>query len=139
MKKTVVILMVICNVILFSCQTKQDIVWENQWECEVLPPEHQVMHDSATGAKLVFATTSTSKDVNFYFDLNCWTADLSLLAFTSDRTGRTEIFGYLARTGEIVRLQPADQSPAGNATVDYETHDIYCVRNNIAYQWHFDI
>ena len=118
---------------------KQEFVWENQWECEVFPPEHDVMYDSTTGAKLVFATTSESKDVNLYFDLNCWTADLSMLAFHSDRTGRRELFGYLPKTGELIRLQPASQTTAGNATVDYQTNDVYCVRNNIAYQWHLDI
>ena len=124
---------------LSACTSEKPVLWENEWECEVSPPEHDVRVDSTTGAKLIFATTNASKDLNFYFDLNCWTADLSLLAFTSDRTGRTELFGYLAKTGEIVRLQPADQSPAGNATVDYQTHDLYCVRDNVAYQWHLDI
>jgi hypothetical protein len=139
MKKVNLSLMVILLGSLVSCKPEQTVKWENQWECEVFPPEHQVVNDSSTGTRLVFATTSAAKDLNFYFDLNCWTGDLSLLAFTSERTGRRELFGYLAQTGEIVRLQPADQSPAVNATVDYQTHDLYCVRNDTAYQWHLDI
>jgi len=123
----------------FACGTEENQNWQSQWNCEVFPPEHEIAEDTTSGAKIVFATTSASKDVNFYFDLNCWSADLSLLAFYSDRTGRNELFGYLPETGELVRLQPPDQTPAGNATVDYQTHDLYCVKNNIAYQWHLTI
>ncbi len=106
------------------------------WECEVYPPEHEVTQDSVTGAKVIFVTSDSSRDVNLYFDLNSWFADLSMLAFYSERNGRFELFGYLPETGEIVRLQPAQKPFMGWATLDYQTHDIYVVRDNTICQWH---
>ncbi|TFG99216.1 MAG: hypothetical protein E4H13_09110 [Calditrichales bacterium] len=118
---------------------QQKQVWQKEWQCEVYPPEHLLTNDAQTGAQLRYITTHPGKDVNLYFDLNCWTADQSLLVFYSDRSGRQELFGYLPQSGEIVRLQPDDQSPAYNATVDYQSQDLYVVRDNCAYQWHVEI
>jgi len=122
-----------------TCSTFSKSQWSDSWECQVYPPEHEIIQDTETGARIIFVTTDSSRDTNLYFDLNCWFADLSMMAFYSDRTGRNELFGYLAKTGEIVRLQPAQQFVAGNETVDYQTHDIYIVRDNTVYQWHVDI
>jgi hypothetical protein len=80
-------------------------------------------------------TTDSSRDLNLYFDQNSWFFDLSMMVLYSNRTGRNELFGYLPETGELVRLQREDQHPAGMATVDYQSHDIYVVRNNVVYQW----
>lgn len=132
-------LTVILFTLLFACQSTQEKPVVNTWDCEVFPPEHRIETDSVSGAKIIYATTDTSKDLNFYFDLNSWTADLRLLAFFSNRTGQNELFGYLAPTGEIVRLQSPAQPVAFNATVDYQSPDIYVVRENQIFQWHLDI
>ncbi|MBN1348138.1 hypothetical protein JXJ21_01880 [candidate division KSB1 bacterium] len=133
------VLISIIGALLISCNSAPELTWSDQWECTVYPPEHKVLQDPETGAKLIFATSDSSRDVNFYFDLNCWFGDQSMLAFNSNRTGKTEIFGYLPATGELVRLQRPDQSGAGNATVDFQTPDIYVARENVAYQWRVDI
>jgi hypothetical protein len=62
-----------------------------------------------------------------------------MMAFYSDRMGQTELLGYLAKTGEIIRFRPHNQPIAGYATVDYQTHDIYVIYNNTVFQWHFNI
>lgn len=125
--------------LVFACQAPPEKQVNNTWECEVFPPEHRTEIDSVSGAKIIYATTDSGKDLNFYFDLNCWTGDQQLLAFFSNRTGRQEIFGYLTSTGEIVRLQAAEHPVAHSATVDYQTPDIYVVRENQIFQWHLDI
>ena len=138
MKKYVIFILSL-SFTLLTCNSSQKSEWTNTWQCQVYPSEHEITQDPEIGTKVIFVTTDSSKDVNLYFDLNCWAADLSMVVFYSNRTGRNELFGYLSKTGEIVRLQPANQSSAGNATVDYQTKDIYVVRDNTACQWHFDI
>ena len=135
--KKLFLLLIIFSVI--SCINKSDIELANNWQCQVVPPEHEITTDPETGAKVVFITSDTSKDVNLYFDLNCWFNDLSMMVFYSDRMGRNELFGYLTKTGEIVRIQSAEHSTAGSATVDYQTNDIYVVRDNIIYQWNVSV
>jgi len=132
-------LFILLPAVFLSCEKEQEMNWQHSWECRVLPPEQMIGQDEESGARIVFVTTNPAKDLNLYFDLNCWTADLSLLVFTSDRNGRSELFGYLPKTGELVQLQEPDKSLAVNATVDFSTHDIYVVRDNIAYQWRVDI
>jgi len=139
MKKFNLLLVFAVVTLLVSCATKPELEWSRSWECDVFPAEHVIMQDPDSGARLIFATTDSAQDVNLYFDLNCWANDLSLLIFNSDRVGRNELFGYLPQTGEIVRLQLAEDAVAGNATLDYQTHDIYVARDNVAYQWHFEI
>ena len=138
MKKRKITILSFCLLTMF-CGKNSEQQWTNNWQCEIFPAEHEITTDPETGAKVVFITSDTSKDVNLYFDLNCWFNDLSMMVFYSDRMGRNELFGYLTRTGEIVRLQSADDPTAGHATVDYQTNDIYVVRENIIYQWHVDI
>ena len=94
MKRIILSSIIIFVTVLFSCESKKGLNWQNEWVCEVFPPEHQITEDSVSGTKLVFATSHPGKDLNFYFDLNCWTGDMAMLAFISDRTGRNELFGY---------------------------------------------
>jgi len=123
----------------FGCTGNATIEWQKNWQCQVFPPEHEITTDSETGAKVVFVTTNSSKDVNLYFDLNCWFNDLSMMVFYSDRFGRNELMGYLPQTGELVRLQNPEDEIAGNVTVDYQSRDIYVVRNNTIYQWQIEM
>ncbi len=126
--------MAVLLLVLVDCLQVQNR-WDSEWECRVFPAEHEITLDPESGAKLIFATTHQNKDVNFYFDLNSWFRDLSMMAFYSDRSGRYELFGYLTGTGEIVKLQNEDTLPAVNATVDNESHDLYVVRGNDIFQW----
>ena len=125
--------------IVISCSSKLENEWTNNWQCQVFPPEHETTTDPETGAKVVFVTSDTSKDVNLYFDLNCWFNDLSMMVFYSNRINSYELFGYLPETGEIVRLQNPEITRAGNVTVDYQTNDIYVVRDNTIYKWNIEI
>lgn len=139
MNKIVQIFILFSLFITFACNRQPHVHWDDNWQCEVYPAEHRITQDAATGAKVIFVTTDTSRDVNLYFDLNCWFSDLSMMAFYSNRTGRQELFGYLPQTGEIVRLQSPQHTVAGQATLDFKTHDIYIVRENVICQWHCDL
>ncbi|HDL18248.1 MAG TPA: hypothetical protein ENH29_04255 [Bacteroidetes bacterium] len=139
MKKTIQIFFFFSLFISFACNRQSDIRWDDTRQCEVYPAEHRITQDAETGAKVIFVTTDTGRDVNLYFDLNCWFADLSMMVFYSNRTGRNELFGYLPQTGEIVRLQSPQHAVAGQATVDFLTRDIYAVRENVIYQWHCEL
>ncbi len=123
----------------FGCAGNATIEWQKNWYCQVFPPEHEITTDPETGAKVIFVTTNSSKDVNLYFDLNCWFNDLSMMVFYSDRFGRNELMGYLSQTGELVRLQKPEDEIAGNVTVDYQSRNIYVVRNNTIYQWQIEM
>lgn len=137
--KTIKLFLLSIIIIVISCKNKSEIEWTNNWQCKVFPPEHEITTDPETGAKVVFVTSDTSKDVNLYFDLNCWFNDLSMMVFYSNRFNSYELFGYLTETGEIVRLQSPQISRAGNVTVDYQSNDIYVVRDNAIYQWNVEI
>jgi len=121
------------------CGKNPELQWTDKWYCKVFPPEHEITTDPETGAKVVFITSDTSKDVNLYFDLNCWFNDLSMMVFYSTRFNNHELFGYLTESGEIVRLQNPELAKAGSATADYQTNDIYVVRDNTIYQWNVEI
>ncbi len=65
------------------------------WECELLPPERRAETDENSGARITYITTDPSADNNLYFHDRCWMFDQQLMLFNSNRTGRTEVFGYL--------------------------------------------
>jgi len=125
--------------LIFSCQKVDEKIrnnFGNEWEAEIYPAEHEIVTDTTSGAKLIFVTTDSSKDINLYFDWNCWFKDMSMMTFISMRTGRGELFGYVPKTGELIRLNPRkDVNVSTQAFVDFETHDIYVSRNNSIYQW----
>lgn len=128
----------------FSCitdpQKHAGNAWSAEWKGRIYPPEHRILTDSASGAKVIFATTNPSKDLNFYFDWNSWFRDESCLFFTSDRNGKTELFGYIPKTGELVCFSPGDApKPYWFATVDFQSHDVYMTGNNSVIMWNIDI
>ena len=124
-----------------SCTVPEpDLAWENEWKAEIYPAEHETITDSISGAKLIYITTDSSRDINFYFDWNCWFEDLSMMAFISWRTGKAELFGYVPLTGELVRLDPRETPAVSTqATVDLKTHDIYVRTDDAIYLWHVDL
>ena len=124
-----------------SCnEPKSDVSWDNEWEAEIYPAEHKITTDSTSGAKLIYVTTDSSTDINLYFDWNCWFEDLSMMTFISQRTGRGELFGYVSKTGELIRLNPReDVNVSTQAFVDLKTHDIYVSTEDAIFQWQVDI
>ena len=144
MKNCVVLLGIIAAFLAMSCQNvdrpNPGIKWNSEWKGHVYPSEQQIVTDSVSGAKIIFATTNPAKDLNFYFDWNCWFKDQSCMFFTSDRRGKTELFGYIPKTGELVCFSP--DSTVKNywfATVDFESHDVYMTGNNSVIAWHIDL
>ena len=114
--------------------------WSSQWKGHIFPSEQKIYVDSVSGAKVVFATTSPAKDVNLYFDLNCWFKDQSCLFFTSDRRGKTELFGYIPKTGELVCFSPdQEEKKYWFATVDFNSHDVYMTAGNTIISWNIDL
>ncbi|NOY37338.1 MAG: hypothetical protein GXO83_07150 [Chlorobi bacterium] len=119
---------------------KHFVANNNEWNAEIYPPEHMIIKDSTSGAKLIFVTTDTAADINLYFDWNCWFSDLSMMTFISTRTGRSELFGYIPRTGQLIRLNPRkDRHVASLAYVDLKTRDIYVRTGHSVYQWNVSI
>ena len=100
----------------------------HRWSASVLPPEHKITIDPASGARTVFVTTGEASDTNLYFHYRAWLADESMVVFYSNRTGRSELFGYVETTGELVRLVRSEDPPFGGATCSRHSNRIYAVR-----------
>lgn len=109
------------------------------WACEVLPAEHEITTDPISGAKLVFATTRASHDQNLYFHDRSWLSDESMLVFTSDRTGRSELFGYLEATGQLVRLLREDEPGISGVTCSRKGNRIYGMRAGAVVVWSVEV
>ena len=141
MKHSYFLLLLFTIPFFISCNNPEpEIFWENQWEAEILPAEHLVTTDSTSDAKLIYVTTDTATDINFYFDWNCWFEDLSMMTFISQRTGRGELFGYVPKTGELIRLNPReDKNISTEGFVDLKTHDIYVRTDDAIYQWNVQL
>jgi hypothetical protein len=126
--------------VLFGCSSEQNINWNSEWHGRIYPPEHKAVIDSVSGAKIIFATTNKSNDVNFYFDWNCWFKDQSAMFFTSDRNGEQELFAYIPKTGELICCSP-ENTPKDYwfATVDFESHDVYMRNDTAIFSWNIQI
>ncbi len=107
----------------------------SEWSCPIYPPEHKVITDSVTGNQVRFITTAPGSDRAFYFTHNAWLPDGSLIVFSTDRTGRSEYFGYLTATGELARLVPAGSANAGSAVVSRRGNYVYVIRDRSVYAW----
>ncbi len=93
---------------------------------ELLPPEHQRLKDSVTGADLLFVTTHPARDLNLYFHDRSFLADESMVLFTSDRE-RGGLMGYLFATGELVRIH-TPEGAVGGATAAKSRNSIFVLR-----------
>ena len=61
--------------------------------------------------------------------------DNRVMLFYSDRTGRNELFAYLADTGELVRLNREQDGAAGSAVASRLGDRIYVAREKAVYEW----
>ena len=114
----------------------QTVKWSEEWAGRIYPTEQKISIDSTSGARLVFATTNPAKDLNFYFDWNCWFQDQSCMFFTSDRNGKTELFGFIPRTGELICCSPEKKDKSyWFGVVDYKSHEVYMTGNNSLIVW----
>lgn len=109
------------------------------YEAEVLPSERVIVKDEITGAELLFATQSSASDVNLYFHQCSWLPDESMLVFTSDRTGKREIFGYIEATGELVRLQRNVEKPVHYITASRHRNSLYLIQSKRVLEWQITI
>ena len=109
------------------------------WECEIHPSEREVEIDPTSGAKIIFATTNPASDNNLYFHDRCFLFNNSMMIFTSDRTGRQEVWGYLAETGELVRLNLADDVSANSSVASHSGDRIYVIKEHSIWEWKIDV
>jgi hypothetical protein len=109
------------------------------WKCQVLLSEQKVLFDETSRAKLIFITTHKGRDTNLYFHDRCWLLDGELMLFYSDRMGRSEIFGYVAATGELIRLNKKEDRVARSAVASRQGDKLYVVRKNTIYQWNIAV
>jgi len=109
------------------------------WDCEILPSEQQVITDKQSGAKIIFATTDPASDQNLYFHDRCFLLENRLALFISDRFQRSEIMGYLLDTGELVRLNRSEDTPASNPLASIKGDKLFVTKENCIYQWQLRI
>jgi oligogalacturonide lyase len=114
-------------------------VFARNWECQVLPSERKEEIDPKSGAKIIFITTNEAQDNNLYFHDRCWLLNNNLMLFYSDRTGKSEIFGYIAQTGELVRFNNEEDAPAHSAVASRKGDRFYIVREGAVFQWTVDL
>jgi hypothetical protein len=114
---------------------KLSVVHGQSWEAELFPPEHKVEIDPTSGAKVVFVTTDKSNDHNLYFHDRSWLLDGKLMLFTSNRTGRMELFAYIAESGHLARLNRAEDAAAFGAVASASGERVYAIREKQVLQW----
>ena len=110
-------------------------VLSESWDCQILPSEQKVEIDPVSGAKIVFATTNPANDNNLYFHDRCFLFENKMMIFVSDRTGRQEIWGYIAETGELVRLNHPDAVAAGSPVASRFGDRIFVVKEHSIREW----
>lgn len=109
-----------------------------QWDCEILPSEQKTETDAQSGAKVTFITTSPASDTNFYFHERCFLWDNRFMLFRSDRFGRSETMGCLLETGELVRLNQAQDPAAGSLVASAKGDRIYVFKDGAFQLWKLD-
>jgi len=124
---------------LFLSFGRIEVMADEHWPAQVLPSERYVTQDEATGAELVFATRSEADDINAYFHQRSWFPDESVLFFVSNRTGRNEVFGYIEKTGELIRLQRNGDGSPSQFTAGIMDNALYFVRDKKACEWRLQI
>jgi len=117
----------------------QATAFSSTWDCEVLPSEQRVEVDAQSGAKIIFVTTDPASDTNLYFHDRCFLWNNRLMLFNSDRFGRTEIMGYLLDTGELVRLNRAQDAAAGSPVASRKGDRLFVVKENSICEWQMNI
>lgn len=109
--------------------------YAKDWQCEIFPSERKTEIDVTSGAEITFITTNKSNDNNLYFHDRCWLLDSKIMMFNSDRTGRTEIFAYIAQTGELIRFNRTVDAAAKFPEASKSGNKIYIVRDQSIYTW----
>jgi len=115
------------------------LAFSESWECEVLPPEREILTDPLSGAPMVFITTAPSSDNNLYFHQRSFLPNGSMVFFTSNRSGHQEVYAYLDSTGELVRLQRAGDATYPRVTAGRYENALYVVRDQNVCEWRFEI
>ena len=105
------------------------------WECEILPSERKVAKDEKSGAELIYVTSDKANDNNLYFHDRCWLLDGEMMLFYSDRSGRNELYGYLAASGKLVRLNRKEDVQAHTAVASRQGNKVYVIKERGIYEW----
>jgi len=114
-------------------------VAQTSWEAEVFPAEHEITTVPETGARLIYVTNAPTVDTNLYFHRRSWLPDSSLLLFRSARSGRSELFGYIEATGELVRVQQPEHRLQGDASASKFGNKVFVIHGATVYAWHIAI
>jgi hypothetical protein len=107
------------------------------FDLTVMPPEHTRTVDRQTGVELLFLATAPGEDSNLYCEQRSWLADSSFILFHLGRK-KGGLTGYLAKTGELVRLVTPNGS-YGGATAARNRNSIYGVQNGKLVELALDI
>lgn len=115
------------------------IIFGATWECQICPSEQKITIDPTSGAKIIFATTNPASDNNLYFHDRCFLFDNKMMIFYSDRTGRQEIWAWLADSGELVRLNNPNSPAAGSAVASRAGDKIYIAVEKSIREWKIEL
>ena len=107
----------------------------NTWNADILPPEQRIETDAESGARVIFITTDKSNDTNLYFHDRSWLLENQIMLFMSDRSGRNELYAYVANTGHLARLNRKMDAPAYGAVASRNGDRIYVIRDNTVLEW----
>jgi oligogalacturonide lyase len=105
------------------------------WNCDIFPAEHKTETDKTSGAELIYITSNKANDQNLYFHDRCWMFDGRMMLFYSDRSGRNELYAYLVKNGNLVKLNRKKDAPAHSAVASREGDKLYVVREKEIYEW----
>jgi hypothetical protein len=130
-----IIRLLISLVIFFHCTETFAFTKVESWDCKILPTEREVYIDTESGRSMTFITTHESEDINLYFHDRSWLPDGDIALFTSDRTGRREIYGYFEGSGEIIAFNPDDQEAAFNPVASRFRNEMFVFWNHGVYIW----
>jgi hypothetical protein len=118
-------------ILLTSSSTLHAANWCQWYDLSVSPPEHQIKHDTKTGAELLFLTSNPAKDINLYYHQRSWLSNSSAILFYSDRN-EAGLYAYWIKTGELLHLFGPDGGALTGATASVFRNSVYAVWDNKA-------
>ncbi|MCC5930954.1 MAG: PD40 domain-containing protein [Cyclobacteriaceae bacterium] len=111
---------------------------KESWVCKILPAEREVYTDPSTGLQMTFITNHKAEDLNLYFHDRSWLPKNDIVLFTSDRSGRREIYGYSEKSGNIIAFNPENQLAAFNPVASRFRNEVFVFWKQALYVWQIE-
>lgn len=113
---------------------------DRSWEGEVFPSEVESGTDETSGAKVVFITRAETPDTNLYFHQRSWLPDGSMLFFFREQeNGKSRLYGFIEKTGELVRIQEPNRPVQGLPTASRHGSRIFVSADRAIWEWTIEL